>query len=165
MGKKPEHKNIISEQEKEDNYKQEPFSENVLEYSKKQVLFLDKDFDFNSFLDNAKSAFTFIITSYKKHNLNEVKPYLSSEVYAAFVKSITTENKKNDMFKIGALKATIIQIEVIKKIVKIKVEFLSKQVETHENETKPNEIKDIWTFEKEITDKNPIWILTKVHLE
>lgn len=69
------------------------------------------------------------------------------------------------MFEIASLKATIIKIEVIKKIAKIKVEFLSKQVKAQGNETSPNEIKDIWTFEKEIKNKNPIWILTEVHLE
>ena len=145
------------------------FSENVLDYSKKQILHLDKNFNFKSFLEGAKSAFNLIVTSYKTNSLEEAKSFVSKNVFDMFRKVILDEGKKTIIksFRIVKLRASIQSIEVIKEIAKIKVEFISDQEVELENNSglkNVNNIRDLWTFEKNITDKsNPNWILIEVN--
>ena len=152
-------------EESSEDIKKESFSNNVLEYSKKQLLYLDKNFDFESFLENAKSAFNLIVSSYKNDNLKKVQTLLSSQVFKAFEESIPKEKNGIGKFQINFLEASIIHIDVIENLAKIKVEFLSIQEVTVGDETKQNEIKDIWTFEKDMKSQDPIWILTEVNSE
>ena len=41
------------------------FSNEVMDYSQKQIINLDKNFSFSVFLDGAKSAFNLIVNAYK----------------------------------------------------------------------------------------------------
>ncbi len=160
LGKKPEKSELNLEKTSNFNIESSPFSENVLDYSKKQILYLDKSFDFDDFLDGAKNAFSLIVTSFNNGNLKKVKPYLSSDVYKAFEK-VAPNDKQKDLLNITSLKASITEIEVIKKLAKIKVEFIS--IQEKESKKKNDEVTDIWTFEKEVTNSDPIWILSEVH--
>ena len=65
-------------------------------------------------------------------------------------------------FQIVSLKAAIIDIEVIEKLVKIKVEFTSLQETFYKNTNNSIEIKDIWIFERELDSKSLIWKLVEV---
>ena len=137
-----------------------------MDYSQKQVINLDKNFSFNDFLDGAKKAFKLIVIAYKTGNLEEIKSLISKEVYDNFESAGNSNNTKESKFNIYSVKASILNIEVIKKLVKIKVEFLSNQegfirdkIKRHKN------IKDIWTFEKNMDASSPIWTLVEVTAE
>ena len=66
-------------------------------------------------------------------------------------------------FQIVSLKAAIVNIEVIEKLVKIKVEFSSLQETILENDTNNSmELKDIWTFERQMDSKSLMWKLVEV---
>ena len=69
--------------EEEDNI----FSDNVMDYSQKQIINLDRNFSFNDFLDGAKSAFNLIVISYRSGKIKEVNNLLSKEVYENFKKT------------------------------------------------------------------------------
>ena len=137
-----------------------------MDYSRKQVIDLDKDFSFTVFLDGAKSAFTLIVNAYKNKKIQDVKELLDSNVYDNFKESINKIVDKEEeikTFQILSLQSSIANIEVIEKLVKIKVEFISLQEKTLENDTKTSkEIKDIWVFEREMDSESLIWKLVEV---
>jgi len=142
------------------------FSNEVMDYSQKQIINLDKNFSFPVFLDGAKSAFNLIVEAYKNKNIQDVKELLSPEVYDNFKKSISKINdkgKKVTTFQIVSLKASIVDIEVIKKLVKIKVEFSSLQETILENKNNNSrEVKDIWVFERKMDSQSLMWTLIEV---
>ena len=141
-------------------------SNEVMDYSQKQIINLDKNFSFSVFLDGAKSAFNLIVNAYKNKKIQNVKELLSSEVYDNFKKSISKINdkeKKVNTFQIVSLNASIINIEVIEKLVKIKVEFSSLQETILENDNNNSkEVKDIWVFERNMNSQSLMWKLIEV---
>ena len=124
----------------------------------------DKSFSVETFLLGAEKAFKIIVSSYKENNIESAKSLLSPKVLKAFKEQ--TENQNNvKAFQISKLKSSIINIEMVKKLAKIKVMFLSTQRNTLENKDETLEIKDIWTFEKIIGSNDPTWILSEVTSE
>lgn len=167
LGKKAISEDAISS-ENNNNIEEEKkiFSNEIMDYSRKQVIDLDKDFSFTVFLDGAKSAFTLIVNAYKNKKIQDVKELLDSNVYDNFKESINKIVDKEEeikTFQILSLQSSIANIEVIEKLVKIKVEFISLQENTLENDTKTSkEIKDIWVFEREMDSESLIWKLVEV---
>ena len=104
--------------------------------------------------------------AYKKGNLEEIKSLISKEVYENFQNALNSSNNKGSKFNVSSVKASILNIEVIKKLVKIKVQFLSNQESLIKDKiNKHNNIKDIWTFEKNMDGSSPIWTLVEVTAE
>ena len=167
LGKKTISEDVTS-RKKNTNIKEDKniFSNEVMDYSQKQILNLDKDFSFPVFLEGAKSAFNLIVNAYKDKQIQDVKDLLSSKVYDNFKKAISNINgEKKDVktFEIVSLKAAIVDIEVIDKLVKIKVEFSSLQETIFKNDTNNSmEVKDIWTFEREMDSNSLMWRLIEV---
>ena len=147
----------------ENKTKDSIFSEQVMEYTQKQILDLDKNFSFYNFIEGAKEAFKIIVESFNNKKVEEIKHLVSSEVYDNFQKAIDVENNNYETFNISSVKASILNIEVVKNCANIKVKFLSDQKITLNNKIKNLEnIKDIWTFEKDMTTKSLIWKLVEV---
>ena len=139
------------------------FSEHVMEYSQKQILDLDKNFSFYNFIQGAKEAFKIIVEAFNNKKVEEIKHLVSTEVYDNFQKAIDVKNNNYEAFNISSVKASILNIEVVKRHANIKVEFLSSQKITLNNKTKSLEnIKDIWTFKKDMTTDSLIWKLVEV---
>ena len=162
LGKKTETSDLNIEQEQTYNIEKPAFSEDVLDYSKKQILYLDKNFSFEDFLEGARSAFKLIVTSFKNNNLGKVKSYLSETVYKSFESAKIDESSS---FDIKSLEAFIVRIDVAKKVANIKVKFISQQESYSNSKQSLEEVTDFWTFEKDVTSNNPIWILTEVNSE
>ena len=74
-------------------------------------------------------------------------------------------NHKLESFQITQLKAAILNIEVVKKIAKIKVLFESTQRSMIEKKQETYSLKDVWTFEKILGNNNPNWVLAEVTTE
>ena len=147
---------------KENEIKDSIFSEQVMEYSQKQILDLDNSFSFHNFIQGAKEAFKLIVEAFNNNKVEEIKHLVSTEVYDNFQKAIDAKNKNLQTFNISSVKASILKIEVVKNYANIKVKFLSSQKVTLNNKTKNlDNIKDIWTFEKDMTTNSLIWKLVE----
>ena len=167
LGKKTySDKSIFKNKTSEDDLKETIFSDEVLDYSQKQILELDKSFDFNEFLEGAKEAFKIIVEAYNTNKLESVKFLVSKDVYERFNRAIDKTNKTEKEFNIVSVKASISNIEVTNEQAEIKVEFISNQIEKVSNKTnKLNNIKDIWTFMKNMNNDTVVWKLVEVGIE
>tara|TARA_B100001248_G_scaffold257286_1_gene239540 strand:+ start:498 stop:1028 length:531 start_codon:yes stop_codon:yes gene_type:complete len=139
------------------------FSEQVMEYSQKQILDLDKSFSFHNFIQGAKEAFKIIVESYNNKKVKEIKHLVSTEVYDNFQKAVDVKNNDYETFNISSVNASILNIEVVKNFASIKVKFLSNQKVKLDNKIKNLEnVKDIWTFKKDMTTNSLVWKLVEV---
>ena len=134
-----------------------------MEYSQNQILDLDKNFSFYSFIQGAKEAFKIIVEAFKNKKVEEIKHLVSKEVYDNFKKAIDLKSNDFETFNISTVKASILNIEVVKNYSNIKVKFLSNQRVKLNNQTKSLEnIEDIWTFEKDMKTNSLVWTLVEV---
>ena len=139
------------------------FSEKVMEHSQKQILDLDKSFSFHTFIQGAKEAFKIIVEAYNNKKVEEIKHLVSIEVYDNFQKAVDVKSNNYETFNISAVNASILNIEVVKNYARIKVKFLSSQKVKLDSKTKNLEnVKDIWTFEKDMTTNSLVWKLIEV---
>ena len=156
-------KKLFKSKAKENEIKDSIFSEQDMEYSQKQLLDLDNNFSFHNFIQGAKEAFKIIVEAFNNNKVEEIKHLVSTEVYDNFQKAIDIKNNNYQTFNIKSVKASILNIEVVKNYANIKVKFLSTQKVTLNNKIKKLEdIKDIWTFEKDMKTDNLIWKLVEV---
>ncbi len=130
----------------------------------KNIIRVEKGFTLESFLKGAEKAFKMIVTSYKENNIESVESLISPKVFKAFKEQEDTQ--KNGLpVQISNIKSSIVKIEVVNKLAKIKVMFISTQKTKLEKNNKTINVKDIWTFEKIIGSQDPIWILSEVSSE
>ena len=166
LGKKTDIPDRLTKKGQTEFFSEEnPSSETLLDSSELKLQNLDKNFNRSSFLEGAKSAFNLIVSSYKQNKLEGVKGYLSKNVYSIFENAIDSSEQNNyeeSAFEIKKLNASILKIDIVKKLAKIKVEFLSTQKSKRNDNYEEQEIKDVWTFEKEISNPNPNWLLIEV---
>ena len=156
-------KKLFKNKAKENEIKDSIFSEQDMEYSQKQLLDLDSNFSFHNFIQGAKEAFKIIVEAFNNNKVEEIKHLVSTEVYDNFQKAIDIKNNNYQTFNIKSVKASILNIEVVKNYANIKVKFLSTQKVTLNNKIKKLEdIKDIWTFEKDMKTDNLVWKLVEV---
>ena len=164
MGKRTvSEKKLFNNKAIENETKDSIFSEQVMEYSQKQILSLDKNFSFHNFIKGAKEAFKIIVEAFNNKKVEEIEHLVSTEVYNNFKKAIDLKNNNYETFNISSVKASILNIEVVKNCANIKVKFLSSQKITLNNKiTKLENIKDIWTFEKDMKTNSLVWKLVEV---
>ncbi len=156
-------KKLFKNKAREHEVKDSIFFEKDMEYSQKQLLDLDNNFSFHNFIQGAKEAFKIIVEAFNNNKVEEIKHLVSTEVYDNFQKAIDIKNNNYQTFNISSVKASILNIEIVKNYANIKVRFLSTQRVTLDNKIKKLEnIKDIWTFEKDMKADSLIWKLVEV---
>lgn len=169
LGKKTDTPDLLAKKGQTEFFSEESLSlDPLLDASELKLQKLDKNFNTSNFLEGAKSAFNLIVSSYKQNKLEGVKGYLSKNVYSIFEKAISSteqEEHEESTFEIIKLNASIIKIDIVKKLARIKVEFLSLQKTKKNDNHEEQEIKDVWTFEKEVSNPDPNWLLIEVSSE
>ena len=160
LGKRTRVENDVQDDDKVSG-RQSRFDES-LEGSEKSILEVEKNFSEDTFLDGAKKAFKIIVSSYKDKNIYAVKELLSEKVFESFQEQSELQDLKYSSFQIKELKASVLNIEVVREIAKIKVLFESTQESILEKKVDLQKIRDVWMFEKEVGIDNPNWILAEV---
>ena len=139
-----------------------------------QMRQIDRDFSAERFIAGADAAFRMIVEGYAAGDRVALRPLLNDDTYRSFEGAIAAREEAGETQK-GEIRsiehATIEAAHVNGTIGTITVKFVSDQVsETLDKNGKPvqgtdavTEITDIWTFERDLAQRDPAWRLTEAH--
>jgi len=117
------------------------------------------DFDHRAFLENAKFAFETIINAFNSGDKKTLKNLLTKNVYQSFERAIEQE-KNNPNFQFYSLVVdSVEETNIDKNIASITLKITSEQFKDNDENTIIKK-QDTWTFQKEINNKSPIWLLS-----
>lgn len=143
----------------------------------KQIAEVDTGFNPNQFIDGAKMAYELIVSSFADGDKKTLKNLLSKEVFAGFSAAISQRESNGETVQssfVGIEKCQIKQAEIIGKEAHLTVEFISQIISSTINANgdvisgdpeQVDEVKDIWTFAKDIRSKDPNWKLVATESE
>ena len=133
----------------------------------------DENFTVNEFLSGARSAYEWILMSFEKNEIDEIRELLSEEVAEAF--DAVVDQRVSQGLKIEAEFIGIREMKLVEatyssntKTAEISVSFVGEMTSVVKNssgeivEGDSKQIKrqkDTWTFSKDIKSSNPNWLL------
>ena len=133
----------------------------------------DENFTVNEFLSGARSAYEWILMSFEKNEIDEIREFLSEEVAEAF--DAVVDQRVSQGLTIEAEFIGIREMKLMEatyssktKTAEISVSFVGEMTSVVKNssgeivEGDSKQIKrqkDTWTFSKDIKSSNPNWLL------
>ncbi len=157
------------------NIKKNLHSDKKINSTINEILKIDNNFEINSFCDGARKAFEFILTEYSNSNLKALEKLVSKNIYKAFESQINLRSKKNEKLEITVISVknpVIKSVNLAKKhIAYFKLLFESEQVQITKNSKEEIidgdnnqilQIREIWTFSKNLKSNDPNWILEEI---
>jgi len=136
-----------------------------------QIQALDNSFAAQKFLDGAKAAYEMIVTGFASGDKKQLKSLLSKEVYTGFASAIDDRKKQGlEMTTqfIGIDHADIVKARVESKNALVTIRFVSELVSVLMDKSGDivegdasdiQEITDVWTFERDLSSRDPNWRL------
>ena len=131
---------------------------------------IDRSFTPATFLDGAEKAFQIIVHAFAAGDRAALQPLLGEETWKAFDLAIT-EREKAGHIQITEVRSihniTIETAELTGTVASIGVRIVSDQVNMTQTQSGQvlagtdavTEITDLWTFERDLAQSNPIWHL------
>jgi predicted lipid-binding transport protein (Tim44 family) len=131
---------------------------------------VDQNFDPTTFLDGAEKAFRMIVAAFAAGDRATLQSLLSRDTYNAFEQAISLREAtgQKQVSAIHAIhSATIEDAELRGSNASVTVRFISDQTSlTQDKDGHPvtgtdavTEITDIWTFERDLATREPVWHL------
>ena len=131
---------------------------------------LDRGFDPVRFLEGAEQAFRMIVDAYAAGDRGQLRTLLSDETFGNFSAAIATREAAGQVQKteIRAIQsATIEEADLRGNLAALTVRFVSDQISTTlardgqivAGTDAVTEITDLWTFERDLTSRDPSWRL------
>lgn len=129
------------------------------------------DFKVMPFLDGAKMAYEMVLQAYAAGDKQELRPLLGADVMQSFAAAIDRRKAEGSRFVfqfVGVNKAEISRAVLDGRNALLTVRFRSQMIqavvsrdgETLEGDEKSiREVEDIWTFERDVTSRDPNWKL------
>ena len=136
-----------------------------------QIAIADHGFDARQFVQQAKDAFVIIVTAFAKGDRATLKDMLSDKVYAHFDTEIQARENANEtlLTEVQAIRAAdIVAADMAGTVASVSVRFKVSEIyavrtQTDEvrvgHETRPMELTDVWTFERDTAGGDPRWFL------
>ncbi len=135
-----------------------------------QMRAIDQSFAPASFLDGAEKAFRIIVTAFAAGDRTTLRSLLADDTYRGFEQAIAAREAagQTQISEIrGIHSATVESAELRGSVAAIAVRFVSDQISyTQAKDGSPvsgtdavTEITDIWTFERDLTTRDPVWRL------
>ncbi|HUE44878.1 MAG TPA: Tim44/TimA family putative adaptor protein [Aestuariivirgaceae bacterium] len=143
----------------------------ALAKSLEKVAKADKSFDVHSFLEGAKMAYEMIVTAFAQGNRKALKPLLSKDVYEGFAEAIAEREKAGETVDtqiVGIDKAEIVAASLHSRRASITVKFQSQMISVKRDsdgavidgdERAIQNITDVWSFDRDVTARDPNWRL------
>ena len=118
------------------------------------VMAADPGFDPNAFLAGAKVAFTMIVNAFSAGDTATLRPLVSDEVFANFVKALE-EQSLEQVQVVDVTNAEILEAALVGSGAEIIVQFTSDQ----QLRGTVSRVVDIWTFRRHVRSNDPTWVL------
>ena len=156
------------------NYSTEPdteLSSKKLKTLIDEIKLINNKFTLKHFLKGANNAFEMIISSFNDGDKKSLKDLTTREVFKEFEKDINSRKRKNRFPHrtiVSIKSANLVSGKIEKNMVKLSVEFITEQIFVEKDiegiviEGDPSyieEMKDVWTFQKNIKSSSPVWLL------
>jgi predicted lipid-binding transport protein (Tim44 family) len=131
----------------------------------------DESFDVPGFLEGAKMAYEMIVTAFAQGDRKTLKPLLSKDVYEGFAEAIAEREKAEETVEtqiVGIDRAQITAATLHGRRASITVNFQSQMITVKRNsegevidgnERAIQDITDVWTFDRDVTARDPNWRL------
>ena len=131
----------------------------------------DETFDVPEFLEGAKMAYDMIVTAFAQGDRKTLKPLLSKDVYDGFAEAIAERETAGETVEtqiVGIDKADIVAASLHGRRASITVKFQSQMITVRRDsdgeviegdERSIQEITDVWTFDRDVTARDPNWRL------
>ena len=128
-------------------------------------------FDKQGFINGANKVFELVLTAFNSGNMESVKELISKKILTAFNEVIAQRKDENLTSEVDFIcfdKSEIKDVRILKKSVKIAVEFITEQVNLLRNaegkviegdENFIQKITDVWTFERSLNAQSNKWLL------
>lgn len=132
---------------------------------------IDPGFDPGEFLEGARSAYEMIVTAFADGDRKTLQSLLSPDVYDEFLEAISAREKRDEKVEssfVSIDKVTLKDAKLSGSTARLVVEFVSQMITaTRDDDNKvidgdPSQIvqiKDVWTFARDLTSSNPNWRL------
>ena len=131
----------------------------------------DEDFTPRSFVEGAKAAYEMVIEGFAKGDKNTLKNLLSKEVFEGFSTAIDQREAAGQRVEqrfVGIDKAAIQSASLVDNKANVTLQFVSELIsatyaksgEMVDGDPKLiREVTDVWTFERDVTSRDPNWKL------
>lgn len=126
-------------------------------------------FTVKNFIEGAKTAFEMILNAFSKKDKKTLRSLLSDEVYEQFSNEIDAEGDQREEHTLVSIKsANITEAALEGNMAYITTEFETEQITVVKdkegkivggNPSQIHNVKDLWTFARDITSLNPNWKL------
>jgi predicted lipid-binding transport protein (Tim44 family) len=130
----------------------------------------DPGFEPNAFLDGAEGAFRMVVAAFAQGDRQTLRSLLSDDTYAGFEQAVTARENagESQRTEIRAMQELAIEgAALIDTTAEVTVRFVSDQVNiTTKNQEivagadAVTEVIDIWSFQRDVSQKDPTWKLT-----
>jgi predicted lipid-binding transport protein (Tim44 family) len=131
---------------------------------------VDRSFDPAGFLDGAEKAFRMVVAAFASGDRTTLRGLLSEDTYDAFNEAISarTAAEHTQVSEIRAMPGVSIEDAALNgSVAQITVRFVSDQISlTRDKAGAPvtgadavTEITDLWTFERDLSSRDPTWRL------
>lgn len=133
----------------------------------------DKTFDPKTFLHNAQDAFAIVTEAFGEGDLATLKDLLAPNVYAGFERAIEERKARGETQRIeiqAVRQADVIAAKLDGKQASITVKFKADEVSVRKDSfgnviaghpEKSGEIRDIWTFSRDLPGRDPRWMVSE----
>jgi predicted lipid-binding transport protein (Tim44 family) len=131
----------------------------------------DPSFSPRSFLEGARIAYEMIVSAFAEGDKKALKPLLSREVYDGFSAAIDNRQKNGETLEskfVGIDNSQIVAAELAGKKASVTVRFIADLISATRSRagevidgdaTRVRQITDVWTFERDISSRDPNWRL------
>lgn len=133
----------------------------------------DSNFSEKSFVNGAKSAFQMILNAFAAEDTPTLRPLLSDDVYDSFAAAIRARQAAKEKLETKVVRikdAEIVEASLVINTARVTVRIVSEQIQCTRDAsgavvdgdaTQPREVRDIWTFTRNVRALDPNWHLSE----
>ncbi len=131
----------------------------------------DADFSASGFLSGAKMAFEMVFEGFAKGDRAPLKMLLAPDLYSQFdaeIEARTASDSRTETTLVSVTAKDIIRASLMGNIARLTVSYISEQVSVvrgadgkiiQGNPSDVDQVMDEWTFERDISSRNPNWVI------